>query len=217
MTWTPDARGFLLETDDHFHAWYCEPATLARLFAPNPDAGPHAPRVASLRRIVRRLSELMPNAAHSTPGWNTRPLPVIGMGYMNRGGRIAGARRVGVGQQEGHLYLLVDGRIAEQFPALAIGQAPDWVHWWAFEPANGAGQTLWRYATPIDLHDDGPPPVGHPLHAEHVIGQFLSSTGDATVAPTQELQGHLQPYRMPAEEHLSLQAIYPALFRRWMT
>lgn len=215
MTWNPEARTFLLGTNDHFHDRYCEAETLERLFRPHSDGGPRSPQLASLRRIACRISELMPNAAHSSPNWSTRPRPVIGIGYMNRGGRITGARRIGICQRNGQLFLVVDGRIAEKFADLRIGHGPDWIQWGELAPEKSAAQAMWRYTSSIDLAADGPPPVGHPLHADHAVGKLLSSIGRATDAPTQELQASLQPHRTAAETPMSMQAIYPALFRRW--
>ena len=215
MTWTPEARTFLLDTNEHFHARYCEQETLDRLLWPKPAGAPQSPQVASLRRIVCRLSELMPNAAHSSPNWSTRPRPVIGIGYMDRGGSVKGAMRIGVCQQDGQLFLVVDGRIAEQFADLRIGRRPEWLQWGELAPAKSAAKTMWRFTSSIDLAADAPPPVGHPLHSEHAVGRFLSSIGRATDYPTKELQASVQPHRIADEAPRSLSAIYPALFRRW--
>lgn len=215
MTWTLAARKRLLANDQDFYDQYCEPETLKRLFAPNPLGGAESPLVGSLRRVVGRLTELMPNAVHTSAKW-APPEAVVTLGsFRNIRGAMKGESRVGIGQKDGGLYLLVAGQILHGHKNLVMDQSHPWSAWRQGEPDGPKHGTIWRCMTPIDLYDDAGPASGHPLHSSHTISRLLSTLGKATDAPKQGLYEQLTRagVSLPAE----VVAIYPAAYREWRT
>lgn len=215
MTWTPAARHYLLGTTESFMERYCDSATCARMYPGHtPGLLQIDGQVQSLRRVIRRLTQLMPAAAHATPDWNDSPLPIVVIGKANGIGRLADKRRVGLCSQDEQLFVWVDGRVdAPPGLQLTIGDPPLWEMW---RPSAAEGRPpLWRYTEPVDLFNDGGPPINHPLHEHHAICQLLSWIGtQALQVQNAPVVGYVAPYRLQEELPATASVIYPALLRR---
>lgn len=215
MTWTPAARHYLLGTVESFMERYCDSKTCARMYPGNAPAPLLIDgQVESLWRVVRRLTQLMPAAAHATPDWSDSPLPIVVVGRAIANGRIRDDRRVGLCSQGQQLFLWVDGRIDP--PAglhLNIGELPLWEMW--RPPAAEGEPAVWRYTEPVDLfNDDGPPP-DHPLHDDHAICQLLSWSGEQALhVQNAPVDTYVAPHRLQGELPATASVIYPALLRR---
>mgnify|MGYP001189976056 CR=1 FL=1 len=213
MTWTPAARNYLLQTLENFRDRYCEIETLARMQDAAAPAELFEARLASLRRVVSRLTELMPALDHSTPDWNTPRLPVIVVGRMRADGRVNDIRRIGLCATGGQLYVWVDAR--SDAPAALRMDLGNGLLWHPWIPPDNGKPGLWRYAVPVDLFGNGAPPPDHPLAEGHPLCTLLAWVNEQALAGNNgPVCARLAPHRMPQELPATTQVVYPALLRR---
>ena len=75
MVWTPGARDyFFVCDDDDFRRRYCSERLNTNLNTAQRMGIP----ICTMRHVLRTLAELVPEAAHATPGWNSNPLVAMG-------------------------------------------------------------------------------------------------------------------------------------------
>jgi hypothetical protein len=123
MAWTDANRNYFFDTNEHFKDRYCsnqlldngnhEFRTLTRLGA-LANGLPQAQAdilVESARHTALRLSQLLPSAAHTSPGYvmDMPPWLVIGK-FAGVGRNIHGVTRVGVFAREGQFFYYLDAR-----------------------------------------------------------------------------------------------------------
>lgn len=219
MTWTAEQRDFFFGDLDRFVQVYCSAYLKGLMGIPGDGAltCEARPRFDSLRRVGRRLSELMPTAGHTSPCYNGHPLPILVMGRMSKAGRVIPVRsgescagRVGVARLGDDLHLFVDIRLrapAEFGPRLE--NIRDWTHW-----RGEGGKASYIYRTPIDLPDEFVP-ENHPLHESHPVARLLAWVGD--LHPGQHphsILEKLESHRNAAgpRDH---SVIYPRLLESW--
>ena len=81
MPWNQQSRHYLLGNGENFHEHYCGIYTLSDIGIS--ERTPHHERIdrtEQARRILLRLTELVPNADHASPGWSGRkPVAILGV------------------------------------------------------------------------------------------------------------------------------------------
>ena len=199
MAWTEVARNYYFADDALFLQRYCSAQTSEVIGAGGDQ------RLASLRRVARQLTLLMPEAAHSSPGWSRRPRPVIVVGMPNKRGDIRNRKnskdaRVGLCQIENSLYLWIESTLEIPAQLQWLNQDDQWAFWRATTAMNAPQRHLKRYILPVDLHDDNGVGQAHPLHPAGPLGQLLGWLANQHHHPlSAQLHASVQPLRVVGE------------------
>jgi hypothetical protein len=192
MAWTDANRNYFFDTNEHFKDRYCsnqlldngnhEFRTLTRLGA-LANGLPQAQAdilVESARHTALRLSQLLPSAAHTSPGYvmDMPPWLVIGK-FAGVGRNIHGVTRVGVFAREGQFFLLFrctpplnEISLLNEIYAIAnrqeFGQSTQG-HW------QEHPQDHLLLNIPINPDPNSTFPPGHPLSNGHPVAEFLEN------------------------------------------
>jgi hypothetical protein len=163
MTWTAAARHALLGTDANLLDQYCAAVTRARLGAVPPAAA---------RCVIWRLTEILPLAAHSTPGlWtpDKEPQPFVAIGRLSRSLSILGPK-VALFAVDAHLHLAAEEGDVREF-SRQVGLNGFAARWQDFRSLNN--RRLFLFPEPLDCQSGVELRPGHPLAEDHRLLAFL--------------------------------------------
>ena len=204
MSWTNQSRTAVLGTDNAFHNTYCATVTRQRL-ANVPPAG--------ARRAIWRLTEILPLAAHATPGlWtpSNEPQPAVAIGRLTAAPSILNPR-VALFAVGPHLHLAAERVDIEAY--IQANGAQDFAAYWVDYRSSSRGRLL-LWPEPLDCQPRITLPPGHPLAPlnplvpGHRLCTFLE-----WMAQRQAVQDWMVSRTAPAalQAQAQLGGIYPGL------
>lgn len=153
MSWTNQSRTAVLGSDDAFRDTYCAAVTRQRL-ANVPPAG--------ARRVIWRLTEILPLAAHATPRlWtpSNEPQPAVAIGRLTAAHSILNPR-VALFAVGPHLHLAAERVDIEAY--IQANGALDFAAYWVDYRSSSRGRLL-LWPEPLDCQPHITLPPGHPL------------------------------------------------------
>ena len=217
MAWTQGPLDYFFCGDDNdFQRRYCSERLNTNLSTAQRMGIP----ICTVRHVLRRLAELVPEAAHATPGWNSKPL--VAMGRIRDNGDITVNNaanpddpfpRFGVCRIGNKLHLFADKATVDAFEEDYGQQAWEkgWQEW-------GADKRYPKVYLPTAL--DKTPPESWDSKLTDFLGWISmrleeegpAIEGDALPAPNvKALADRLRDHRKVLDEPDWIDAIHPRL------
>ncbi|MCA3450836.1 MAG: hypothetical protein INF92_10820 [Rhodobacter sp.] len=126
--------------------------------------------IALVRCIISKITELVPDADHATPGWNWRQdlRPALVIGHLTRDVKIKGAR-CGLWVEDDKLYFWANKDLLEAVPPEG---------WEPYGNSEGAGarSPMLRFSEPISWTGVGPGDAALPKPVEAFLRRFAEGT-----------------------------------------
>ena len=194
--------------DQAFAQQYCSKRTLEILLQQNVS-------FATVRCVLSRIAEIVPNGDHSSPGWSSESLPLIVVANAHlqlRKGHwtlVCKSPRFGICVQERHLHIWADEQDVQNFGGFGSKPRRDgiWVPW---------NNKLLRYVEPVDCSCGALLDQQHPLAHGQGLMNFLTYMAEqlarAPISPARRLlKDVLEPCRTGLNEPDGFDVIYPRL------
>ncbi len=200
MGWNNAATGSFFDNDDDFQNHYCGNLTLANL-------GVNGPSISTLRRVIKRLTELVPRAAHSSSGWSGGNPPPLAAGRLQLNGCIRHGYRFGlrVLGDPGRLHLWVDARFIDAY----LGR---WGQFWNDGTWKDWNPIFKYFTAPVDINDGTDIPENWPFRDGHPLAELLRFLNENLPAqPQEKIMIRVQDFRDFEENTNCIDAIYPKL------
>ena len=154
--WSAYGSNYYFETNTAFNEKYCSQSTIKEIGAIDPSI---------VRSIAKRLTEVAPGVAHSSPKWSGKR-PIIVIGKIDEQGEIKNPR-CGLMNQDNKLYFWADTKVLANSP-----QSDSWAAW--------KGNDFRKYQRELGAYSDSD--ATHPLNAGGELFRILQRLNEIWVS-----------------------------------